>query len=230
MTVLAREMTAYRDAVEQYQRNAARYNRGATAYNQSLVTDSSGRVYVTDGSKTFAIDPAAGKGPQAGLPNGLQLNQLGRSAMPGDNRYSLLRQNPSERKTEKITATYQEGTGGDLFFGGRREPGYYINNKPVDTNQYRLVEERQDQIPNPNYNLPNFLFGDRRRFIPGPKTGIFERDASVYPNAPGAQPTLSAEKPDPTKAQLRKMNQASQADVERGGLINDVIRSGGLAY
>jgi hypothetical protein len=233
MSVLQRDLSAYRDAVEQYTRNVRSYNSGVNAYNNSLVTNDQGFVYVTDGSHVFAIDPATGKGKEAKLPTGMQLNQLGRTALPDDpetksneSTYSFLRQNPTVQQNQQITATYRDNS--QTPFAGAS--GYYYNNKPIDTKVYSLVQEIPgQQTPNPAYNPKNpFMSGPQ--YITGPKTAIYSADASIYPDQPGDQPTLSYKAPDPTKAALRRSTDPGLADVERGGLINDVIRGNGLAY
>lgn len=226
MSVLARDLAAYNDALDRYRRQVRNYNSTADKYNQSLVRDDKGNIFVTDGKHVFAIDPNTGKGLEAKLPKGLAMPSLGRTQLPDDPKYSLLRQNPLERKTERITATFMDSSPQFAFegAGGVTGGGYYYNDKPVDTRLYSMVEEIPGQpMPNPNYAALGGTAGwGQPEYITGPKTAIFERDASVYTERPGDAPALNYKRPDPTISQLKRLQSPSAVDLERG-LVGEII-------
>ncbi|NDD53284.1 hypothetical protein EBZ39_05320 [bacterium] len=206
MSVLAREIDAYKRAVEQYNRKLQRYNKGIDAYNNTIVMDSSGNAVVRDtAGNTYVVDKE-GKLSGYTLPQGQTAANYGVSAIPGENRFQLMRQNPTERRTETAANV--------------------IRQEAADGNGAQYVIEDSGQLLGPEWRLVSEQGPTTEG---GNPTYTFERDVSVYPDKPGDfTAKLRAQQPDPSMAQVRRMFTGSLADRERGGLISDVIRSRGL--
>lgn len=208
MSVLARDIDAYKRAVEQYNRQLRRYNKGIESYNDTIVMDASGNAIVRDSmGNTYSVDKD-GKLSGFTLPDGRQVADYGTTTIPGSN-FQLMRQNPTERRSETVSGVIrQEGADGG--------PSQYVipNNEGAGQTlgpEWKLISE---QGPVSEGNAPTYTF---------------ERDASVYAEKPGDfEGKLRAQKPDPSMAQVRRMFKPTMAQQERGGLINDVIRNSGL--
>lgn len=210
MGVLAREIDAYKRAVEQYNRQLRRHNQKVESYNQTLVVDNNGNAVITDAvGNMYAVDK---QGRLSGYtpPDGRTMADYGRAPIEGDNRFQLLRQNPTERRAETVTGVQrQQGVDGG--------PDSYV-------------------VPN-NEGSGMTLGAEWRRVSEQPATSeggqptyTFERDASTYMDKPGDfTGKLRASKPDPSMAQVRRMFGGGPAQQERGGLLGDVIRGNGLA-
>lgn len=209
MSVLAREIDAYKRAVEQYNRQLRGYNKGIENYNNTIVMDANGNAIVRDASgNTYAVDKE-GKLSGYTLPDGQTIANYGASVIPGENRFQLMRQNPTQRRSETVAGVIRqdEADGG----GGR----YVIPNN-----------EGSGQLLGPEWRMVSEQGPTSEG---GNTTYTFERDASVYAEKPGDfAGKLRAQKPDPSMAQVRRMFKTPLAAQERGGLINDVIRSSGL--
>ena len=209
MSVLAREIDAYKRAVDQYNRQLRRYNKGIDSYNDTIVMDASGNAIVRDASgNTYAVDKD-GKLSGYTLPDGQTIANYGSSAIPGENRFQLMRQNPTERRSETVSGVIRQdaadGGGGQYVIPNNEGSGQLLGP------EWRMVSE---QAPPSEGGTPTYTF---------------ERDASVYAEKPGEfEGKVRASKPDPSMAQVRRMFTGSLADRERGGLISDVIRSSGL--
>lgn len=209
MGVLARELDSYKRAVDQYNRSLRGYNKQVKAYNDTIVMDANGNAVVSDASgNTYTVDR---EGRLGGFtpPNGQTLADYGRAVIPGENRFQLLRQNPTERRVE--TATGVVRVGGDEG----NAPRYEIPNN-----------EGAGQVLGPEWRQ---VSAQGSASEGGTPTYTFERDASVYMDRPEAFGKTAPKQPNPSMAQVRRMFTGSLASQERGGLINDVIRGNGLA-
>lgn len=209
MSVLAREIDAYKRAVEQYNRQLRGYNKGIESYNDTIVMDANGNAVVRDAvGNTYAVN-REGKLIGYTLPEGQTVANYGASVIPGENRFQLMRQNPTERRSETVTGVIRQdaadGGGGQYVIPNNEGSGQVLGP------DWRLVSE---QGPTTEGGNPTYTF---------------ERDASLYADKPGDfAGKLRVQKPDPSMAQVRRMFKPDLAAQERGGLINDVIRSGGL--
>jgi hypothetical protein len=106
--------------------------------------------------------------------------------------------------------------------------------EPVQTttqNQYGMGQTQTTYTPPNPYEPTSGAYGSRS--LPaGVQTldvgGGYKAPRSYAAEAPGEMPAqpapLSMQAPDPTRAQLQKVNQANWSDIERG-LIGQVIRS-----
>lgn len=208
MSVLAREIDAYKRAVEQYNRQLRRYNKGIESYNDTIVMDGNGNAIVRDSvGNTYSVD-REGKLSGFTLPDGRQVADYGTTVIPGSN-FQLMRQNPTDRRSETVSGVIrQEGADGG--------PSQYIiaNNEGSGQTlgpEWKLISEQGPTTEG------------------GAATYTFARDASVYADKPGDfEGKLRVQKPDPSMAEGRRMFKPTLAQQERGGLINDVIRSQGL--
>ena len=207
MSVLARDIDAYKRAVERYNREIKGYNRGIENYNQSLVLDANGNAVVRDAlGNVFAVD-RAGKTIGYNLPEGKTVADYGSQPIPGSP-YLLMRQNPAERRTESVRGVIRQE---DADGGG----GQYV----VPNN------EGSGQVLGPEWKM---ISEQGPTTEGGNPTYTFEKDASIYRDRPEAFKGQTPKAPDPSMAQVRRMFTGSVADRERGGLLNDAIRSKGL--
>lgn len=215
MSVLARDIAAYQTAVDQYRRQLGNYNAQINAYNNTVVSQNGqplvvygGLVYTvnTDGTLGQAVGVmGGGSGTPIPAPSGGQVydySQYGLTPIDGAQDFSLLRQNPTST-TQETTGNVYQNEAGYYTIGSQGEfqylgPEWSVTGTPT-----------QDGTGNTVYTLTRnvYAFADK----PADFTG-----------------ELKAKRPDPTQAQMRKLWEPKLVDQERGGLINDVIRSGGL--
>lgn len=214
-SVLSRDLETYRAAVDRYNRQIKGYNHTVAGYNQTLVKDANGNTVVVDGvGNTYGVT-AGGELKGATLPDGRSVSDYGVSPITGENRYQMLRQNPTSRNTETTTAIAVFNDNGQIT-------GYQIPNS-----------EGGGQMLGPEWRV---LSQQGPTSEGGTPTYTVERDASVYADRPGDfTGKLTAKKPDPSIAQVRQSMTGTFADQERGGLISDVIhgkgvRQGAVAY
>lgn len=206
MTVLARELDAYKRAVEQYNRQTRGYNKSVEQYNNTIVTDANGNAIVRDSSgNTYSVDK---EGRLSGytLPSGQSVADYGSTALP-DSPYQMMRQNPTTRNVETVTgATLRQG-------GSEESPvvGYGDANGNLYGPEWRMVSQ-------------NYQGGDESPYY----TYTLQRDASVYADKPGAFDKTQPKQPDPSMAAVRRMYRPGLAQQE-AGLVGSVIRNNGLA-
>lgn len=208
MSVLSRELDAYKRAVEQYNRQLRGHNKDIAQYNSTIVTDDNGNAVVRDAAGNTYTVSREGKLFGYTLPDGRQVADYGATST-GDERFQLMRQNPTERKTETLAGVQRQvGVDGnpDTYFVANPEGGSQVLG--VD---WRRVSEQPGVGENPQ------------------PTYTFERDASTYAEKPEDFSGRAPKSPDPSMAQVRKMFNAGPAAQERGGLLSDVIRGNGLA-
>lgn len=224
MSILARELDAYQRAVEAYQRQMRGYNKGVESYNASILTDANGRPMVRDTNGTVYYVKEDGKLAYASLPNDKIAGDYGGTALEGDDRFLLMRQNPTQQKQQYLTGViknYDSETGQTTYYyydpnagsGGDGGSGQYV---PVNQNLYRYVSEQPGGYDSENNPLP--------------PTYTFGTDASTYLTKPGEfEGKIRMKRPDPTAAQLRKLSNPGLAAQERTGLISgEIIRGGGV--
>lgn len=213
MSVLARDIAAYQTAVDRYQQQAKGYNYNLGQYNNSMVTDANGNQYVYDTSgRVYLVDPATNALTPATLPDGKTVADYGSTVTNNPNYFSL-RQNPITQATTQLTGLRQitDDNGAVSYVDANgAQVNVTPNFKQTGTTQVQLGN---DWDGNPVYQT---LYN-------------FSGDASTYAAMPtGNAPTLNAQRPDPTVAQLRKLNQPSLAEQERTGLIGAEIVQGGV--
>lgn len=208
MSVLARDIDAYQRAVDQYRRQMGAHNAQIAAYNNSVVSQNdqplvvnNGLVYVvnSDGTLGNAVG-AVGDGTYDFQPYDL-------TQIEGSSGYSLVRKNPTATNTNTVTGSYIE----------------MVNDNGVQNNFY---------VPTPDGSVASYQPPPGSQITLDPATSTFTvvETTQVFPDKPGDfTAELKAKKPDPTLAQMRKINQPALAAQERGGLIGDVIRGNGLA-
>lgn len=221
MSVLARDIDAYQRAVEAYQRQVRNYNSTVGNYNDSFFTDANGNAYVVDTQGTvYLSDAATGQLSVAALPEGKTLGDFGLTPNPGNSNYLMLRQNPTAASTQTYNDVRYGNVGATDVDPGRT--GHYrteqngavtflpLNSKITGSQQ---VVVGQDEFGNPTYQT------------------VYTADVntSTFADRPAEQTfTMPAGRPDPTAAQLRKLNQPTLAEQERAGLISSEIVKGGV--
>lgn len=236
MSVLARDLQAYQDAVDQYQRRVRSYNNSAAAYNSSIVRDANGNVYISDlYGNTFAIDPNTGSGPQAAAPIAATSGNV-TPVSADSNGYYYLRQNPiaTYRGSATIERDPNYGTPVSFLRQGEDDGSSFIQTGPnlvsIPSNVKGTVASEYSQDLARSYQVPNPFFAERGDEDPFTEIRVWDvnQTAYVYPDSPTA-PVFSAKAPDPSIAQLKRLRSLSAVDRERG-LISDVIskRGGGL--
>ena len=209
MAVLKRELAAYQKAVDRYNQALGEYNTNVSRYNQSLVTDKDGNPLVRDKmGNLYAVGPDGKLIGGIELANGKTVADYGATAIQGDDRFLLMRQNPMAAGVETVRgalASYNDN--GQIT-------GYYTPNsegggQPLGSG-WKVVSTQGPTSEG------------------GSTTYTLERDASNYMDKPAEfKGKINMAKPDPSIAQARRLMDPGLAARERG-LIGEVIRGGGV--
>lgn len=222
MSVLARDIDAYQRAVEAYQRQVRGHNSTVANYNNTFFTDANGNMYAVDTSgNTYSVDPATGALTYASLPDNRAVADFGITSAGDNSPYYMLRQNPTTASTQTFTDVRASYPNANDF--GQGQPVYYVLNAdgsqtPLPVN-YRITGTQQ--VPTGN------LDGDGKPILEDRYTA--EANTSTYAARPGEfTRTAPTNRPDPTAAQLRKLNQPGLAEQERTGLIANEIITGNV--
>ena len=202
MSVLARDIDAYQRAVDQYTREMGGHNAEIAAYNNTVASQNDQPLVVNNG-KVYAVNADGTLGNAVGALGDGTYNYKAYDLTPieGSSGFSLIRKNPTSVNTKTVTGIY------DTY-----ENIYYVSAPDGSVSLYTPPADAQITVD--------------------PGTGAFSvvETTQVFPNKPGDfAGELTAKRPDPTLAQLRKMSQPSLAAQERGGLISDVFKGNGLA-
>lgn len=209
MSVLARDIDAYQRAVDQYKRQMGAHNAEIAAYNNTVASQNDQPLVVNNGL-VYVVNADGSLGNAVGsLGDGTyNFKSYDLTPIEGSSGFSLIRKNPTAVNTNTVTGTYVAPQP-DV---GIYDPLYYVTTPEGYTTAY---------TPSPDSQL-----------TVDPATGTFSvvETTQVFPDKPGDfAAELKAKRPDPTLAQMRKMNQPGLAAQERGGLIGDVLRGNGLA-
>ena len=202
MSVLARDIDAYQRAVDQYKRQMGAYNAEIAAYNNTVASQNDQPLVVNNGL-VYVVNTDGSLGNAVGSLGDGTYNFKAYDLTPieGSSGFSLIRKNPTSVNTKTVTGIY------DTY-----ENIYYVSAPDGSVSLYTPPADAQVTVD--------------------PGTGTFSvvETTQVFPNKPGDFANeLTAKRPDPTLAQMRKMNQPGLAAQERGGLIGDVLRGNGLA-
>lgn len=221
MSVLSRELDSYQRAVDAYQRQLNSYNRKVDAYQNTLVRDANGNLLVVDGSGAVLSADSEGKLTPSAAPSG-SLGDYGLTEMPDDNRFRLLRQNPtkSERESRDDVRLFVDSETGEQYYY-TLTPGY----GDAGPTQERLGPEWRLEEALPQKMVPGY--GDSGGYYE-PQQFRFSRDISGFTERPPEwDREFNRQAPDPTAAQIRRASMPSMAQIE-GGLVGEVMRSGGV--
>ena len=202
MSVLQRELTAYQDAVDQY-------NRQAEAFKKSMLTDANGNVLVYTNGAYYAVPPGGGDATRvtaftdkAGQTyDTAALNALGGTTSAGDPNVSLIRQNPTSTSTRTVTGIINDVDEWGISSG-------YLKLDPATGTYQPYVPARTTKMTR------------------DPSTNQYT--ATEYTYSYIDEPAAVKGRPDPTAAQLRRLTQPTLAEQERGGLIANEIQQGGV--
>lgn len=210
MGVLARELASYQSAVDQYQRNAQ-------GFNSSLLEDANGNILIFTNGQYYTVPMSGGNAtPFSGTfttkdgktITGDQLASYGMTASSGDPNVQLLRQNPTGSTTNTVTGlrAVQDEYGNTSYYTVDFDGNYAMYTpKPGTVVKYEMVPASNPEEA-PTYKAIETQY--------------------QYIGEPG---DFTRKPPDPTNAQIRRMNQGTWADAERlSGLDNGIIMSGGL--
>lgn len=218
MSVLAREVDAYQRALEAYQRRVNSYNRSVDRYKDTLVRDMNGRLLVINGNGDISAVDDEGKVISAALGPDFSPADYGSTTIPDSAFYSLLRQNPtgSQRETRNDVQRYYDGETGQEFY-------YYYGTEGGDGGGQQVKLGPEWTIGD---KIPGFSSGDSY----GPDLYSASRDVSTYPDSPPEwTEEFNKKAPELTKAQSRRANSPSLADIETG-LIGQVMKGSGVRY
>jgi hypothetical protein len=222
MSVLARDLDAYKRALEMYQRKVAKHNTKASQYEQSMVRDANGNSLIRDANGSIkAADSATGNLVDAKLPEGFDPAKYGATEIPDAPGYFSLRQNPTGKRTEEVSGAYRQvdpDTGVESYYtpiaessdsgtGRSRVEGQGWQVKRENSTPYSGPYSAENQSPT-TYDLtrevPEYL--DR----PDPFTEQFKQKAPSY-----------------TKAMAAAASRPSYAQQE-AGLIGEVMKGRGV--
>lgn len=215
MSVLSRELDSYQRAAQAYQREVDKHNRRVDQYKETLVHDANGNMLVARGGRVYAVS-ADGKLIPTSVPNGSAAD-YGRSPIPGDTRFELLRQGApvgTRRELMEGVSRYQDPESGSDYY-------YTVNSSGMDGGS----DTRN--VLGPEWTVENVIPGFSGESNSRPDMYVMGKDVPAYMDKPPEwtqQFTQTA--PDPTFAQVKRAGMPSLAQIE-GGLIGQVLRGRG---
>lgn len=214
MGVLARELASYQSAVDQYLRNS-------TGFNNSLVQDANGNILVYMNGQYYSVPANGGNATPVSsftTADGRQISRLGlntfgqygMTASSGDPNVYLVRQNPTGSTTNTVTGLRA------MYDDSNNITGYYMTDASGNYVEAYApapgVQVQYEMVPQTDPNI-------------APTWKAIETQYQYI----GEPQDFTRKPPDPTLAQVRKMNQIGSADAERlAGMDSGIIRSGGL--
>lgn len=208
-SVLSRDIDAYQRALDQYNRSLRRHNAGVDAYNSTLVRGTDGNPVVVDSGYGIV---------QGALPPGQTANTYGKTEVEGNPGMFVLRKDPIRQSSETLRDVRYQGPMVDE--AGPVSSGYYYQ---VTGSDPEGGETRQ-QLGGEWRMTEQTGFGE----APSDNRYTVERNTSEYMAKPAEWTReFNRKAPAPTKAEYIRAQLPSLAAVE-GGLIGDVLRSGGL--
>lgn len=218
MSVLSRELASYQSAVDQYTRDSAGFtNTLLKDANGNLLVQMNGVYYIVpqDGGNATALsgvyqgstEQTTFKAPDGSFYTGDQLYRMGTTTSPGDANVQLVRQSPTSTSTTTTSIKAIESYDANGNYIGT---SYYSLDANGQATGFYTPKNTTTLTPDPN---------DPTKFTATDYTYTYAAEPGAFTKA----------RPDPTNAQLRKMNQGSLADQERmEGLETGIIRGGAL--
>jgi hypothetical protein len=219
MSVLARDLDAYRRALAIYQRKVASHNSEVTKFNSSMVKDANGNDLIQDANGGLhAVDGATGNLIAPNLPQGFDAAKYGSTALPDNPSYSALRQNPVGQHTEKVSGAYKvtDENGVESYYTPTADSFDTMSGRsPVKGSGWQVAQEHP---------------GQQSADGPGPSTYDLTRQAGDYLTRPAdftAQ--FNQQAPSYTQAAAAAAARPSYAQQE-AGLIGEVLKGRGVRY
>lgn len=221
MSVLARDLDAYKRALEIYQRKVARHNAKASQYDQSMAKDANGNNLIQDANGNLKAADSTGALVDAKLPEGFDRKKYGASEIPDAPGYFALRQNPTGQHTEEVSGAYRiadPDTGVESYYTPvAQSSDSGATRQRVEGEGWQVKRENSTPYSGP-YSAEN----------QSPTTYDLTRQVPEYLARPDAfTEQFSQKAPSYTKAMAAAASRPSYAQQE-AGLIGEVMRGRGV--
>lgn len=217
MSVLARDLDAYKRALAVYQRKVARHNAKASQYDQSMAKDANGNNLIQDANGTLKAADSTGALVDAKLPEGFDRKKYGASEIPDAPGYFALRQNPIGKRTEEVSGAYRiadPDTGVEMYYTPVAATGDSGDTRQrVEGDGWQVKREIPGQMSGDSQTASSY---DLTRQVP---------EYLARPDAFTEQ--FSQKAPSYTKAMAAAASRPSYAQQE-AGLIGEVMRGRGV--